>query len=89
LYTVLLDIDNTKITRDQLLDALIKEKIGTGVHYTALHLHPYYQETYGYKRGDFPNAEFVSDRTLSLPISAKLTDEDVNDVIVALEKILA
>lgn len=89
LYTVLLDIDNVKLTRDDLLNALIKEKIGTGVHYTALHLHPYYQNTYGYKRGDFPNTEFVSDRTLSLPISAKLTDEDVNDVIEALEKILS
>jgi dTDP-4-amino-4,6-dideoxygalactose transaminase len=88
LYTVLLDINKTKITRDQLLDALIKEKIGTGVHYKALHLHPYYQETYGYKLGDFPETEFVSDRTLSLPISANLTDQDVNDVIEALEKIL-
>lgn len=88
LYTVLLDIDKTNITRDQLLDALIKEKIGTGVHYTALHLHPYYQKTYGYKRGDFPEAEFVSDRTLSLPISAKLDDRDLNDVVEALEKTL-
>ena len=88
LYTVLLDTDKTQLTRDQLLNALIKEKIGTGVHYTALHLHPYYQQTYGYKRGDFPQAEFVSDRTLSLPISANLSDEDVNDVITALKKIL-
>ena len=88
LYTVLLDIDNCSLTRDDLLNALIKENIGTGVHYTALHLHPYYQETFGYQRGDFPNAEFVSDRTLSLPLSAKLTDLDVTDVIEALKKIL-
>jgi len=49
------------------------------------HLHPYYQQTYGYKRGDFPNTEWISDRTVSLPLSAKLTDEDV---IEAVKKIL-
>ncbi len=88
LYTVLLDIDNVKMTRDDLLNALIKEKIGTGVHYRALHLHPYYQEAYGYQQGDFPEAEFVSARTLSLPISAKLSESDVQDVVDALNKIL-
>ena len=55
--------------------------IGVGVHYIAVHLHPYYQETFGYQRGDFPNAEWISDRTVSLPLSAKLTDDDVTDVI--------
>lgn len=88
LYTVLLDIDRVKMSRDDLLNALIKENIGTGVHYRTLNLHPYYQNTYGYKKGDFPEAEFVSNRTLSLPISAKLTEEDIEDVIAALEKIL-
>ncbi len=81
LYTLLLDIDKTSITRDQLLDSMAKSNIGAGVHYIALHLHPYYQETYGCKKGDFPNAEWISDRTLSIPLSAKLRVEDVGDVI--------
>jgi dTDP-4-amino-4,6-dideoxygalactose transaminase len=80
---LLLDIDNLEITRDKFLDEITKQNIGIGVHYIALHLHPYYQNTYGYKRGDFPNAEWISDRTVSLPLSAKLTDDDVEDVIEA------
>lgn len=88
LYTLLLDIDNLKITRDQFLDEMTKRKIGTGVHYIALHLHPYYQKTFGYKRNDFPNAEWVSERTVSLPISPKLSEKDVADVISATKKIL-
>lgn len=88
LYTLLLDIDNLKINRDKFLDEMTKQNIGVGVHYIALHLHPYYQNTYGYKRGDFPNAEWISDRTVSLPLSAKLTDEDVEDVIEAVRATL-
>jgi dTDP-4-amino-4,6-dideoxygalactose transaminase len=57
------------------------------VHYTALHLHPYYRETFGYQRGDYPNAEYIGDRTLSLPLSAKLTDADVADVIDAVRTV--
>lgn len=60
--------------------------IGTGIHFIALHLHPYYQDAFGYKRGDFPNAEFISERTISLPLSAKLRDEDVKDAIRAVKK---
>ncbi len=88
LYTLLVDIDRLTTNRDGILNALYNENIGTGVHYTALHLHPFYAKTFGYKRGDFPNAEFVSDRTISLPLSAKLTDNDVEDVVVAVRKIL-
>lgn len=88
LYTLLLDIDQLKITRDQFLNKMIKNNIGVGVHYIALHLHPYYQKTFDYKRGNFPNAEWISDRTVSIPLSARLTNEDVEDVIEAIRKIV-
>lgn len=88
LFTIMLDIEKTKISRDQLINKLHELNIGTGVHYIALHQHPYYKDTFGYKEGDFPNAEFISERTLSIPFSAKLTDEDVLDVINALKTIL-
>lgn len=88
LYTLLVDIDNLKCTRDDILNALTKENIGVGVHYLALHTHPYYADTYGLKMGDFPNAEFIGDRTISLPLSAKLTDYDVESVIAAVQKVL-
>ena len=88
LYTVLLRLEELTADRDTIQQALFKNNIGTGIHFIALHLHPYYQEHFGYKRGDFPNAEFISDRTISLPLSAKLTDQDVTDVIEAVTKVL-
>jgi dTDP-4-amino-4,6-dideoxygalactose transaminase len=88
LYTPLLDLERVRCTRDEFLQALHKENIGVGIHYVSLHLHPFYQKTYGYRKGEFPNAEFISDRTFSLPFSAKLTDQDVEDVIKAVKKIL-
>jgi dTDP-4-amino-4,6-dideoxygalactose transaminase len=86
LYTVLLDFDRLKISRREFIDSLMKENIGTGIHFTALHLHSFYQHEFGYKRGDFPNAEFISDRTVSLPLSSGLREEDVDDVINAVER---
>jgi dTDP-4-amino-4,6-dideoxygalactose transaminase len=88
LYTLLLDTDRLSAGRDEVQQALHRHRIGTGVHYRALHLHRYYQEALGYSRGDLPGAEWVSDRTLSLPLSPKLTDDDVEDVIVAVRRTL-
>jgi dTDP-4-amino-4,6-dideoxygalactose transaminase len=88
LYTVVLDLEHLSCTRDEVLLGLHRQNIGTGVHYRALHLHPYYRETGGYVHGDFPNAEWISDRTVSLPLSPKLTDDDVEDVIAAVGRIL-
>ena len=88
LYTPLVDIDNLTTDRDGILNALYYENIGTGVHYVAQHLQPFYAKTFKYKRGDFPNAEFVSDRTISLPLSPKLSDRDVEDVIFSVRKVL-
>ena len=81
LYTLLLDIDNLNLTRDQMIVELHKRGIGTGVHYRALHLHQYYRERFGYKPEDFPNANWISDRTFSIPLSAKLSDDEVDRVI--------
>ena len=88
LYTILLRLDELTADRDTVQQSLHAENIGTGIHFISLHLHPYYQETFGYKRSDYPNATYVSDRTISLPLSAKLTDEDVTDVINAVTKVL-
>jgi dTDP-4-amino-4,6-dideoxygalactose transaminase len=88
LYTLLLDTDRLRVGRDQVQLALHKQNIGTGIHYKALHLHRYYREAFGYERGQLPNAEWVSDRTLSLPLSPKLTDDDVEDVVFAVRRTL-
>jgi dTDP-4-amino-4,6-dideoxygalactose transaminase len=87
LYQVLLDPD-AKLTRDQLLDGLIERNIGTGVHYRAVHLHPYYRETYGLVPEQFPVATAISERTLSLPLATNLTEADQDDVAEALTELL-
>lgn len=89
LFTLLIDTDAITVTRDRVLEAMQAENVGVGVHYTAVHLHPFYREAYGFARGDFPNAEFISDRTMSIPLSTKLTDSDVEDVIRAVRKVMA
>ncbi|HXG00010.1 MAG TPA: DegT/DnrJ/EryC1/StrS family aminotransferase [Bacteroidota bacterium] len=88
LYTLRLDLKHCPLSRDEFLQKMTESKIGVGVHYIALHLHPFYRRTFGYRRGDFPNAEWISERTVSLPLSAKLTDRDVEDVITAVRATL-
>lgn len=88
LYTLLLKTERLKINRNQFVDALKAENIGAGIHFTALHLHKYYRETFGFKKGDFPNAEYIGERTISPPLSPVLTTKDVNDVIKAITKLV-
>src|SRR6185437_12692897 len=88
LYTVIAFENECGKSRDQILDRLTQNKIGAGVHYLALHLQPYYRSTFGYTEGAYPNAEWIGSGTLSLPLSAKLTDEDAEDVVTAFRSIL-
>ncbi len=87
LYTVLVDREQVGITRDEFVSRLHRLRIGSGIHYVAVHLQPYYQRTWDYRRGDFPEAEYISDRTLSLPLGVKMTDQDVEDVIEAVRSL--
>ncbi len=70
-----------KVDRDFLMNAIQAENIGVSVHFQSLHLHPYYRETFGFKSGDFPVAEYFSDRVISLPLYPKMTEDDVEGVI--------
>ncbi|WP_272698987.1 DegT/DnrJ/EryC1/StrS family aminotransferase [Desulfovibrio sp. Fe33] len=83
LYTLMIDPVACGIDRDQFLVRLTKENIGAGVHYLAIPEHPYYQERFGWKLEDTPHAVALGRETLSLPLSPKLTDDDVADVIKA------
>jgi dTDP-4-amino-4,6-dideoxygalactose transaminase len=74
--------------RDTVMKAIEAENIGIGIHYRAVHVHPYYQQRFGFRRGMFPNAEYYTDRTLSLPFFPKMTDTDVDDVAVAVHKVI-
>lgn len=88
LFAILLDLEKITVDRNTFVDVLIKENIGSGVHFSSVHLHEYYRKTFGYKRGDYPISEFVGDRVLSLPLGASLTAKDTQDVIDAVLIIL-
>lgn len=88
LYTVLVDKEASGISRDDFLMAMTRQGIGVGVHYLSLPEHPYYQERLGWKPEDYPEAARVGRQTVSLPISARLTEEDVADVITAVRRVL-
>jgi dTDP-4-amino-4,6-dideoxygalactose transaminase len=88
LYTILIDKNKTGVSRDEFLDAMTENNIGVGVHYLSIPEHPYYQKTFGWKAEDYPNAMSVGRHTASLPLSAKITDEDTNDVITTVRKII-
>lgn len=83
LYTILVDTGNAPADRDTLITRLRDRGIGTGVHYRGIHLHQYYRKRFGLAPGDFPNTSWISDRTLSLPLSAKLGDGEVDRIISA------
>src|SRR3989344_1742469 len=88
LYTILVDEKRCGISRDKFMQELHLRGVGTGVHYNPVHLHKYYRDTYGYKEGDFPNAEYIGARTVSLPLSAKLTMGEAKRVVKAVKEVL-
>lgn len=89
LYTLLIDEARSPVSRDAFLDAMTARKIGVGVHYLSLPEHPYYQETLGWRPENYPHAMEIGRRTVSLPISPKLTDADVDYVIGMVRSVLA
>jgi perosamine synthetase len=86
LYVVRLALDRLRVGRQEVFRALRAENIGVNVHYIPVPWHPYYQGL-GYKRGSWPVAEGEYERLLSLPMWAGMTDDDVDDVVRALEKV--
>lgn len=88
LFTITLDEQRTGISRDKFLEEMTRRNIGVGVHYLAIPEHPYYQRTYGWEPNDYPHARDYGRCTVSLPLSPKLTDDDVNDVIMAVREIV-
>ncbi len=88
LYTIMIDEQKARISRDAFLNAMTKENIGVGVHYLSIPEHPYYQNKFGWKPGDYPHAMRIGRQTVSLPISAKLTNDDVADVTDSIKELV-
>jgi dTDP-4-amino-4,6-dideoxygalactose transaminase len=88
LYVLRLNLDRTNVTRDQFIEEMHKRNIGCSVHFIPLHLLGYYRDKYRYRPEDFPVALREYQRMVSLPLSARMTDRDVEDVIEATMSIL-
>jgi UDP-4-amino-4-deoxy-L-arabinose-oxoglutarate aminotransferase len=89
LYVVRLDAARLAVSRDEFLVALARENIGTGLHFPAVHLKRYYRDRYGYTAADLPNAAALGASIFSLPLYPALSDQDVDDVVRALARVIA
>jgi len=89
IYNIRVKVEDLQWTRDQLMAAIQAENIGLGVHFRALHLHPYYRDHFAFRRGLCPMAEAASDRLFSIPLYPGLAAQDVRDVVAAIAKVLA
>lgn len=83
LYTILIDEARAGISRDEFLDAMTANNVGVGVHYLSVPEHPVYQDKFGWQPEDYPHAMRIGRQTVSLPLSAGLTDAEVARVIEA------
>jgi len=88
LFTIRINPSNVGISRDEFLEAMTQSNIGVGVHYLSIPEHPYYKKNFSWRVEDFPHAYAFGREAVSLPISPKLTEQDVEDVINAVRKIL-
>jgi perosamine synthetase len=89
LYPIRLNLEKLNADRSQIFRALRAENIGVNVHYIPVHLHPYYRDHFGHRAGEFPIAEDAYNRLISLPMFHGMSDQDVNDVIAAVDKVFA
>jgi dTDP-4-amino-4,6-dideoxygalactose transaminase len=88
LYPIVVRTERLIADRDTIMNAIQAENVGIGVHFRAVHLHPFYVETFGFRSGMYPNAEYYSDRTISLPLYPRMTDADADDVVAAVRKVV-
>jgi dTDP-4-amino-4,6-dideoxygalactose transaminase len=83
-----IDPSQVRITRDQVIDELKAQGVGTSVHFIPIHLHPYYRDTFGWTGADFPVASDVAERILSLPLYPGLESADIDYVVDVLTGLL-
>lgn len=88
LYPIRLGV-KLKADRGQVFQALRAENIGVNVHYIPVHRHPYYSERFGYRGGEYPVAEDAYERLITLPMFHGMCDQDVEDVIRAVDKVMS
>jgi dTDP-4-amino-4,6-dideoxygalactose transaminase len=88
LYALRIRPERLSIDRGRFIEELKTRNIGSSVHFIPLHVHPYYRDIYGYKPEDFPIAYREYQSEISLPIYSAMSDDDVGDVIAAVQDIV-
>jgi dTDP-4-amino-4,6-dideoxygalactose transaminase/nucleoside-diphosphate-sugar epimerase len=88
LFIVRFRRDKLAKSRNEIAHALRQENIGVGFHFYGMHLHAYYRDTLGFRPEDLPEATAASHEVLSLPLYPGMTDQNVNEVVGALKKVL-
>lgn len=88
LYTLLINGERRGTSRDDFLQRMHEQGIGTGVHYLSIAEHPYYQRRYGWHPDDYPHAFRYGRLTVSLPLSTRLTASEVDRIITTSTNIL-
>lgn len=88
LFTIRISNEKAGIARDTFLEEMTTRNIGVGVHYLSIPEHPFYRREFSWRPEDFPHAHSFGKETVSLPISPKLSDRDVEDVIGAVRSII-
>ncbi|MDO5115373.1 MAG: DegT/DnrJ/EryC1/StrS family aminotransferase [Synergistaceae bacterium] len=87
IFTPFIDTERLGFSRDEFMARMKERNIGTALHYQALHLFTCYHKITGKGRGDLPEAEYVSDRIVSLPLFPAMSDEDARDVVAAIKEV--
>jgi dTDP-4-amino-4,6-dideoxygalactose transaminase len=89
LYPIRLRLDRLTIGRAEFMDRLKEAGVGCSVHWRPLHLHPYYQTTFGWRPEDFPVATSVWERLVSLPIFPGMREDEVRHVVNSVQGLCA
>lgn len=87
LYVIRLNLERLMAGRKTIFQALLKENIGVNVHYIPVYYHPYYQNL-GHAKGLCPNTEKYYEQAITLPLFPAMTDQDIEDVIKAVKKVI-
>lgn len=89
IFAIRLHLDLIKISRGEFIERLRNLNIGTSVHFIPVHLHPYYRDRYGFRPEDFPVASREFERLVSLPLNPRMSDQDLEDVVEAVRKVIS
>ena len=88
LYVIKLNLERLRVGRKEIFAALRAENIGINVHYIPVYWHPFYNQL-GYEKGICPRAEAAYEQLIVLPLFPAMVNQDIDDVVYAVSKVLA